>query len=174
MVSGAIGCELIVEQFDRATLRLRPPWVFYAAVAAAVVLPMLAVATLSGFAGESPGGAAAVLRDLKTGSGAVALLGIVVVPLIETTILWAVVASVTALARNSDLAIVLAAAILVLLHRPGGVGGAITIAWPFLAWGAVLLSRRYGKRVHAFVAVWCLHAAQNALLISIIFALGDR
>jgi hypothetical protein len=135
MVAGAIGRELIVEYFDRATRRFRSPWVFYASVIAVVILPMLAVATLSDLAGEPSGGSADVLRILLTGSGAALFLGIVVVPLIETFIMWAVISISISLSRNSDLAIVLSSALLMLLHRPGGVGKAITIAWPFLVWG---------------------------------------
>ncbi|MGZ5570754.1 MAG: hypothetical protein ACXWF6_06440 [Usitatibacter sp.] len=173
MVANAIGRSLIVESFDRAFRRLRPRWAFYAAIAAVVILPMLAVSALADLAGEPMGGSADVLHSLMTRSGAVLLLGIVIVPLIETSLLWAVIAATAALARNTDMAIVLASAILMLLHRPGGIGRAMAIAWPFLVWGAVLLSGRFQNRTHGFLAVWCLHAAHNAMVISYIYASAD-
>ncbi len=169
MVAGAIGRELIVEYFDRATRRFRSPWVFYPAVIAAVILPMLVVVTLSDLAGEPSGGSADLLRFLMTRGGPAVFIVIVVTPLIETFMMWAVIAISISLSRNSDLAIVLSSAILMLLHRPGGVGKAIAIAWPFLVWGALLLSRRFESRARAFVTVWCLHAAHNAVTISLVF-----
>jgi hypothetical protein len=172
-MAAAMGHELIVEYFDRASRRLRPPWVFYAVVMAMVILPMLALATLANLAGEPLGGAADVHRSIMSRSGASLLLGIVIVPLIETLIMWAVIATATSLSRNSDLAIVLAAAVMVLLHYPGGIGRVITTAWPFVVWGAVLRSHRFESRAHGFLAVYCLHAVHNAMVISFIYAIVD-
>jgi hypothetical protein len=160
--------ERVVDLFDRVAGRISPTWLVYPALFVCdTVLSLLIsnIRLIAGFPREHAvdWATSLVRRDILAGF----MIAIVIVPIIENVLLWAVARGGRAFFRSSDVAIVLAAAVLAATHLPLDAPRLTAVFCSFLLQATVISSRRLPR---PFLTAWGIHVAHNALLMALLLA----
>jgi len=159
-----------VALFDRVAGRISPAWLVYPALFVCDSVLSLLISNIHLIAGFPRArtvdwATSLVRRDILAGF----MIAIVLVPIIENVLLWAVARGGRALSRNSDVAIVLAAAVLAVTHLPLDTPRLTAVFCSFLLQATVISSHRLPS---PFLTAWGIHVAHNAILMAFVLAVA--
>jgi hypothetical protein len=155
MRSIAQNRELILGGFDLLASYFRSRWSLVFAVFFISESVAFALGSLSAIAHEP-------LTNAEQAIASEVFSGVVIGPAIETLLLWAILKAITKFLRYSDFVIVSVVCLVVIAHEPAGFFTAAALAWSFLVWSVVLLSKRF-TTWQAIAAATVLHGLHNFL-----------
>jgi len=150
---------------DSIGARLRSPWTFFPAVFALAFVPAMLLLSLALAAHLDTTGAQRIAAEVATGNGVILVFMLLIMPLLETLVLWVISGLVRLWTRSTDLGILAAVLVLAVLHYSHGIGKEPAVVWTFAIQGGLLWSSWFRTRARAFWAVCALHASENSIAV---------